>query len=155
MGGWFHRRLYTVIRRMWDAGLVPHYILWHQGEGNAGPTANYRQYKKNLYEVIRVFRAFGIDSPFLVAVATYCGGGFGAGAKAIQFAQRNAVNPLLGIFPGPDTDTNIGPSMRYDNCHMTEPVRISMPHFGSRQFKRLRPKNPTDDSQSPLILAFR
>ena len=33
--GLFNRRIAASIRRLYDAGLTPDYILWHQGEGNA------------------------------------------------------------------------------------------------------------------------
>jgi len=58
-------------------------ILWHQGEGNAGASdVNGRQYRKNLLEVVASFRAYSINAPFFVALASRCG----------ETAHPNAVN---------------------------------------------------------------
>ena len=67
--GLFNRRIAASIRRLYDAGLTPDFILWHQGEGNAARgDVNGRQYRKNLLEVVASFRAYSIDAPFFVAL---------------------------------------------------------------------------------------
>ncbi len=74
--GLFNRRIAASIRRLYDAGLSADYILWHQGEGNASAytgDAGGRQYRKNLLEVVASFRAYSVNAPFFVALATQCG----------------------------------------------------------------------------------
>jgi Carbohydrate esterase, sialic acid-specific acetylesterase len=117
--GLFNRRILALIRRLHDAALAPDYILWHQGEGNSGAGDEHgRQYRRRLLEVVSTFRRYGIDAPFFVALATWCGGPH-LNAQNIRAGQRGAVNPLLRIYLGPDTDT-IGPEHRRDACHFDE-----------------------------------
>jgi Carbohydrate esterase, sialic acid-specific acetylesterase len=117
--GLFNRRILALIRRLHDAALRPDFILWHLGEGNSGAgDENGRQYRKNLLEVVSTFRRYGVDAPFFVVLATWCGGPH-LNAENIRAGQHGAVNPLLGIYLGPDTDT-IGPEHRWDACHFDE-----------------------------------
>jgi hypothetical protein len=118
--GVFNRRILALIKRLHSAALKPDFILWHQGEGNSGlADENGRQYRKNLLEVVGTFRRYGIDAPFLVALATWCGGRPHPNAENIRAGQQGAVNPMLGVYLGPDTDT-IGPEHRWDSCHFSE-----------------------------------
>lgn len=117
--GMFNRRIPVLIRRLFDAGLSADFILWQQGEGNQGMgDVDGRQYRKNLLEVIRTFRRFGVTAPFFVSLTTLCGGPH-ANADNIRAGQRGVVNPLAGIYQGPDTDT-IGVEHRWDKCHFDE-----------------------------------
>jgi len=117
--GMFNRRIPVLIRRLFDAGLSADFILWQQGEGNPGMgDVGGRQYRKNLLEVIRTFRSFGVTAPFFVSLTTLCGGPH-ANAENIRAGQRGVVNPLGGIYQGPDTDT-IGVEHRWDKCHFDE-----------------------------------
>ena len=117
--GLFNRRILALIRRLDDAALRPDFILWHQGEGNSGAgDEGGRQYRRHLLEVVSTFRRYGIDAPFFVALATWCGGPH-LNAENIRAGQRGAVNPMLGVYLGPDMDT-IGPEHRYDLCHFSE-----------------------------------
>jgi len=117
--GMFNRRIPVLIRRLFDAGLSADFILWQQGEGNPGMgDVDGRQYRKNLLEVIRTFRRFGVTAPFFVSLTTLCGGPH-ANADNIRAGQRGAVNSLAGIYQGPDTDT-IGVEHRWDTCHFDE-----------------------------------
>jgi hypothetical protein len=116
--GVFNRRILVLIRRLFDAGLTPTTILWHQGEGDSGVGDSYgRQYRKNLLEVIATFRNYGISAPFFVALATKCGGYPRPGGDNIREGQATAVNPLDKVFLGPDTDT-LGDEYRdKEHCH--------------------------------------
>jgi Carbohydrate esterase, sialic acid-specific acetylesterase len=120
--GLFNRRIAASIRRLYDAGLSPNFILWHQGEGNASAyigDAGGRQYRKNLLEVVASFRAYSVNAPFFVALATKCGPVAHPNAPNLRDGQRTAAIGQLGIFVGPDTDL-IGAEHRYDDCHMSE-----------------------------------
>jgi len=118
--GMFNRRIAALIRRLYEAGLSPNFILWHQGEGESGVgDIGGRQYRKNLLEVVQTFRQFGIGAPFFVALATRCGGGH-PNAKNIRDGQRSTANGVLGIYLGPDTD-ELGSEYRDpEGCHFTE-----------------------------------
>jgi len=117
--GMFNRRIPVLIRRLFDAGLSADFILWQQGEGNPGTgDVDGRQYRKNLLEVIRTFRRFGVTAPLFVSLTTLCGGPH-ANADNIRAGQRGVVSPLAGIYQGPDTDT-IGVEHRWDACHFDE-----------------------------------
>jgi hypothetical protein len=116
--GRFNRRILVLIRRLFDAGLAPTHILWHQGEGNRGEGDGHgRQYRKNLLEVISTFRRYGISAPFFVALATRCGIYPRPNGENIREGQRTAVNPLMNVFLGPDTD-QLGDEYRdSEHCH--------------------------------------
>lgn len=118
--GMFNRRILALIRRLHDAGLSTDFILWHQGEGNPGMgDAHGRQYRKNLLEVVNTFRRYGIDAPFFVALVTRCGDAPHPNAVNIRDGQKGAVDPMAGVYLGPDTDT-IGVEHRWDKCHFDE-----------------------------------
>ena len=118
--GLFNRRIAASIRRLYDAGLTPDYILWHQGEGNAAVSdVNGRQYRKNLLEVVASFRAYSINAPFFVALVSRCGPVAHLNAVNVREGQRTATIGQPGIFVGPDTDL-IGQEHRHDACHMSE-----------------------------------
>jgi hypothetical protein len=118
--GMFNRRIPVLIRRLYDAGLDIDFILWQQGEGNPGAGDNFgRQYRKNLLEVIRTFRKYGVNAPFFVALCTRCGPEPHPNADNIRSGQKGAVNRAIGVFLGPDTDS-IGIEHRHDLCHFDE-----------------------------------
>src|SRR5262245_899799 len=118
--GMFNRRIVALIRRLYDAGLSPDLILWHQGEGESGVgDFGGRQYRKNLLEVVQTFRQYGIDAPFFVALATRCGGGH-PNAKNIRDGQRSTANGVIGIYLGPDADELGSEASDPEGCHFTE-----------------------------------
>lgn len=129
LGGIFHKRILFLIRRLWEADLVPNVILWQQGEGNAADwDLGGRGYAGRLLEVVRTFRDYGISAPFMIALCTVCGPPHPNPFKRIvrsfwrrnvRAGQRRAVDPELGTLLGPDTD-RIGYSDRFDLCHMSE-----------------------------------
>jgi hypothetical protein len=118
--GLFNRRIIALIRRLYDAHLTPDFILWHQGEGNLDTSdLGGRQYRKNLLEVVRTFREFGIDAPFYIALATRCGAP-SPNRVNVRAGQRGAVDAKINTFLGPDTDT-LGLEYRDDLiCHFNE-----------------------------------
>jgi hypothetical protein len=115
-GGARHRRLQVAIQRAREFGLVFSHLLWHQGESNAGPDADFDRYLNCLQDIHASLRQYGVTAPLYIAQATICDS---APNEIIRSAQRSAVDPALGILAGPDTDT-IGFEHRFDNCHMNE-----------------------------------
>jgi Carbohydrate esterase, sialic acid-specific acetylesterase len=115
-GGVRHRRLQVAIRRAMDRGISFTHVLWHQGESNAGPDADKDIYVACFQDIRAALRAYGVLAPIYVAQASVCRA---PPNDVIRSAQRAVVNPALGIFPGPDTDT-IGLEDRFDDCHMAK-----------------------------------
>ena len=115
-GGSRHRRLQLAIKRAQDAGLRYTHLLWHQGESNARHDPDPEIYLASIRNINAALRRYGVDAPLYVAQATICAS---PPHEGIREAQRAAVDPALGILPGPDTDT-IGPEHRFDGCHMAE-----------------------------------
>jgi Carbohydrate esterase, sialic acid-specific acetylesterase len=128
-GGIFHKRILFLIRRLWDADLVPDVILWQQGEGNAADwDLAGRRYARRLLEIVRTFREYGIAAPFMIALCTICGPPHPNPLKRvlrafwrtnIRAGQRRAAKRDLDTLLGPDTDL-IGYGDRFDLCHMSE-----------------------------------
>jgi len=115
-GGARHRRLQVAIKRAMDSGFQFTHLLWHQGETNARDEPDGPLYVTSFMDIHAALRRYGVDAPIYVAQATLCDA---PPNEMIRAAQRAVINPSLGIFPGPDTDT-IGFSERYDGCHMAE-----------------------------------
>jgi hypothetical protein len=115
-GGARHRRLQIAIKRAADSGLNVTHVLWHQGESNAGVDADADLYIGCFLNIHEALRSYGVNVPIYVAQATICNS---PPNETIRSAQRAVVDPVLGIFAGSDTDM-IGPSERYDGCHMAE-----------------------------------
>jgi hypothetical protein len=115
-GGARHRRLQVAIKRAIDYELLFTHVLWHQGESNAGEDADGRLYAACFMNIHSALRGYGVAAPVYVAQATICNS---PPNEIIRSAQRAVVDPALGIFAGPDTDT-IGAADRYDGCHMAQ-----------------------------------
>jgi hypothetical protein len=92
------------------------HLLWHQGESDAVLRTSKIEYKKRFYAMLASIRAHGVDAPVFVATATRCGQ-YGVNVE-IQEAQRELIDPSLGIFPGPNTDL-LDEQYRYDTCHFS------------------------------------
>ena len=72
-GGVLHPRIRVLIRRLHDAGLRPDWILWQQGESNGCDVdPGGQRYRDHLLEIIRTFRRYSIDAPFLIALGAHC-----------------------------------------------------------------------------------
>jgi hypothetical protein len=121
--------------------LRPHFILWHQGEGNAGfltAGANVLQpartigphasrttrdalrlsYIRSFLRIVDGLRTLGVSAPILPAVATLCGSE--TISPDIRAAQRSLPDAGWNIHAGPDTD-ELGLAFRSstDGCHFS------------------------------------
>ena len=122
-------------------GLQPHFILWHQGEGNAGfltaganslqpartigPNASQTtrdalrlSYIRSFLRIVDGLRTLGVSAPILPAVATLCG--TGQVSPDIRAAQLSLPDAGWNIHAGPDTD-ELGLAYRSSNdgCHFS------------------------------------
>jgi len=133
-GGKYFEVMLSALAGLRDYDIEPTGVLWHQGEFNAFAfttngaedgtqltiTTPIREaarlsYIRNYLEIVAGLRAADVSAPIFVATATRCGGGQD---EIIRSAQMSIPTPTLGVYAGPDTDL-IGPSMRYDGCHMS------------------------------------
>ena len=113
--GDLYPRLTQAIRSMNQVDLIPTHLLWHQGESNANRTDS-QTYQQYFLEILAGFRQQGIEAPIYVSQATFCQG---RDDPQLRQAQRDLVDPDLGIRLGPNTDI-LGLCYRYDGCHFSD-----------------------------------
>jgi hypothetical protein len=69
--GVFNRRILVLIRRLFEAAIIPDMVLWQQGEGNVGDNdLGGHSYCQHLLEVVQTFRDYGISAPFMIALCS-------------------------------------------------------------------------------------
>jgi hypothetical protein len=93
------------------------HLLWHQGESDAVLRTSRLEYKLRFLAMLASIRAHGVDAPIFVAVATRCGQYLPS--SEIESAQRELIDPGMGIYPGPNTDV-LDEHFRYDGCHFSD-----------------------------------
>ena len=116
-GGGLHRKLLERIRETQSMGLTFTHLLWHQGPSNAIDKMAKAAYQDAFHAMLDGIRKEGVTAPVYVSVATRCNKE--GPNQTIQEAQTELVNPLEGIFEGPNTDT-LGLEYRFDGCHFTD-----------------------------------
>jgi len=116
-GGDLNLRISDVVRQLKKKKIRPTHLFWHQGESDRWDKTPKEDYKRMFVDMLAQIRKLGIDAPVYVAVATRCGSA-GPGYD-VQFAQRELVNPALGIFPGAYSDELLGIEDRHDGCHFS------------------------------------
>jgi len=99
-------------------GIKITHMLWHQGESDNGMHTTKDNYKSMFTSMLEGIRSHVVDAPIYVAVATRCGS-LPEGYE-IQQAQRELVNPALGIFPGAYSDELLSIDDRHDACHFSD-----------------------------------
>jgi Carbohydrate esterase, sialic acid-specific acetylesterase len=115
-GGDLHPLLLKTIDDATKSGLKFTHLLWHQGESDAVLGTSRADYEARFLAMLASIRAHGVAAPVFVAVATRCGQY--PPNWSIELAQRELVNPDLGIYAGPNTDW-LGPEYRHDGCHLS------------------------------------
>jgi Carbohydrate esterase, sialic acid-specific acetylesterase len=111
----------NALSKLKAAALTPTHILFQQGEQDAMLTTSAEQYVSQLHELVKRFRAAGLDAPFYLSRSTKCDVAGPKNTAAVRVGQLAAVDDALNIRQGPDTDT-IGNDGRNpsDGCHMNE-----------------------------------
>ncbi len=114
-GGSNHNRITKAINDLKQHNLEPTHILWHQGSYEIAQQsqAGTENYKANFMNIVNSIRNQGVDAPIYVAIST---NSYGNTNHFIQQAQRELVNPSLGIYPGPDSDSI---TSRWDGIHFS------------------------------------
>lgn len=117
VGGSLNHRIAVLARRLAVLGYVPDFIVWHQGEADAGAQATQAVTAANLQSMINTFRANGITCPIYICKVSWTGSTSQSYAPT-RAAQGQVVNPAANVFAGADTDT-LGADQRYDDLHFT------------------------------------
>ena len=116
-GGNLHRKLIERIREAKSMGLTFTHLLWHQGESDTKDKTDKAAYQDAFHAMLDTIRKEGVTAPVYVSVATRCQRE--GPNPTIQEAQTELVDPLEGVFEGPNTDT-LGLEYRFDGCHFTD-----------------------------------
>jgi hypothetical protein len=114
--GDLHPLIIKAIESAQKRGLKITHLFWHQGESDAYLHTSKKDYEARFMAMLADIRAHGVDAPVFVSVATHCGQ-YPINTE-IQAAQAELVNPSLGIFAGPNTDT-LGDDVRIAGCHFS------------------------------------
>ena len=141
-----YRRLGVVLQH-YVARTGARAVLWHQGESD--PYTSQQTYFNNIRQVIEKSRQqTGHVLPWVVSRASYIGGQTNPGVIA---AQNQLITQLPAVFPGPATDTIIGPANRADDTHMSGMGAIRFVNVWNQQlnsafFQASQPFLPTSEA---------
>ena len=141
-----YRRLGVVLQH-YVARTGARAVLWHQGESD--PHTSQQTYFSNIRQVIEKSRQqTGYVLPWMVSRVSYIGGQTNPHVIA---AQNQLIADVPAVFPGPATDTIIGPVNRADDTHMSGEGAIRFvaswdQHLSSAFFQNASPSLPTSDA---------
>ncbi|WP_020601848.1 sialate O-acetylesterase [Spirosoma spitsbergense] len=98
-------------------------VLWHQGESDAYNGVGGQAYYNNLISVIQKSRQQVGANPiaWMVSRVSY---NYGSTSPAIIAAQNQIITDVSNTFPGPASDSIVGPENRPDGIHMKGPGLI-------------------------------
>ncbi len=98
-------------------------VLWHQGETDAFNGIGGQTYYNNIVSVIQKSRQQVGPSPiaWMVSRVSY---NYGSTSPSIIAAQNQIIANVSNTFPGPASDSIVGPDNRPDNLHMKGPGLI-------------------------------
>lgn len=109
-------RLKNQIESMRALDLMPHLILWQQGEADARLGTTAAAYGAGLDKLAKILGQGGSNAPIVMARSTICRSPpYAAVRDAIE--AKAASNPRFRL--GPDTDTLLGANLRQDGCHFS------------------------------------
>ena len=128
--GHYWSRFTKAIASLDEIGLRPDFVVWHQGEGNAGfltrePDASqtlkdalWLAYIRNFLSIVDGLRSLGVAAPVFVAVATGCSST--TVSPHIRAAQLALPDLAWKIYQGPDTDMiDFSYRSRANVCHFS------------------------------------
>lgn len=114
--GQLNHRLIACIRRCQRLGLPISGILWCQGETDNQIGTTQAAYEASLRAVVASSRGAGYTGPWFIAKESIISS---VASPTIVAAQTAVVNPSLGIYGGPNTDSLTGGTNRGDGTHLT------------------------------------
>lgn len=121
-GGHLYGMLTENVDKMLSDGIIPDYILWHQGESDNIANTSAQDYVKRFESIRKVFRNKGIEAPIYIAVASYhpqCIAKNNGNDENIRNAQKTLAKKYPDIFIGPDTDKLDKCMYRHDGVHFS------------------------------------
>lgn len=139
-GGDLYNRLTKTVDGMLADGLVPAYILWHQGESDNISGTSAETYVHLFESIRRVFRERGIEAPIYIAMASYhpaCISNGHGNSEYVRQAQKHLAKMYKDINPGPDTDKFDRCIDRHDGVHFSS---IGLEKHADPWLKALRNK---------------
>ena len=96
-GRMFPRLKWTIDQLLEKQTKITH-VLWQQGEAESGTSnPNPDEWVRHFLAMVDAIRSAGVDAPIYVAQCTVC---CNDPNEKIRAAQRQVVNPDMGIFPG-------------------------------------------------------
>ena len=104
-------------------------ILFHQGEENHRDRTD-ADYEAGFERLLERMKADGIDAPFYLSQASYCGNSVDKGLIA---AQDRIIRGHTGVLRGPNTDLLTDARYRRDGCHFSEEGLQAFAAGGSRR----------------------
>lgn len=110
------KRLSRQLQSMKAVDLMPHAVLWQQGETDARRETSAAAYTEGLNKLAAILDQAGSRVPIVMARSTVCRSAPNATIRAAMQAQaaRDARFVL-----GPDTDQLLGVDLRADGCHFS------------------------------------
>lgn len=121
-GGYLYDKLTQTIAQLKEQGLIPDYILWHQGETDNIKNTSKEEYIRQFETIREAFRSQGIESPIGIAIASYhpeCIDSEDGNDSQIREAQQALCKKYSDLFIGPDTDKLNKALHRPDGVHFS------------------------------------
>ena len=109
-------RLVNQVKSMRALDLMPHLVLWQQGEAEARLGTTAAAYGDRLDKLARILAQAGANAPIVMARSTVCRSAPNAAVRAAVEAKA-ASNTRFRL--GPDTDGLRGADLRRDGCHFS------------------------------------
>lgn len=116
VGGSMNHRIGVLARRYAALGYTPDFVIWHQGEADAGAGTPRATTAANLQSMIATFRAFGMNCPILICKASWTSSAAPSNADT-RGAQTDVLNSGANVFAGADTDTILSTGRNSDDIH--------------------------------------
>lgn len=104
------------VKSMKVAGLLPHVILWQQGEADAQRGTTRDVYSSGLDRLEKNLTQAGTDSVIVSALSTVCRS---PPNSAIRASIKAKATNSSRFKVGPDTDTLTDVDSRIDGCHFS------------------------------------
>lgn len=115
-GSPLRERLVAHLASMQHLGLAPNLVLWQHGEADARALTSANEYSTGLDRLGAIIDKTATHPPILLASSTICRSNKNA---TIRLAIANKTSSDRHFQAGPDTDTLIGKTYRYDDCHLS------------------------------------
>lgn len=123
-GGDINALLVDTVKQLQDVGYRVTDVLWDQGEVDYVKGTSADAYRERFLSMVDTLRTQGIGAPIYITIASKClepsNGGFKTHVPDNQIvrAQMALSRSGNGLEAGVNTDTLLGETDRYDDCHI-------------------------------------